>query len=575
MNISISIKKILFTIGAIIFLNYQISADELVITQHHKINKGYSSSYQPKQSGEIVTDKNNYNDDYFSEDGSKSLTEKLNVSRGILNEDEKQFIDLREYFEILAYEKKAPRWVGNCDKWSAAALDDTINSILNNTKGIVCNGVILKPKDLKELFTAIYPTNPEESIFYGKKYVKDESQTKKWNEMDDKLENFFGFTSFLPHIFHINAHENLSKDQGVVIDDEPSSDERWNQPIVEVNSIVKVLPATITGTYIKSHQDVIYEADVYAPIAGKKNPNYKNIMNNLKLIKSYSTIFKNLYNKRDKDSSFSLLEFIKQQSKTDLPEDFKEEILKIISAKHLSTDDEIMAELSIERSLLFRKSIQWGLQYNPAFKVKLVTDNVRYLKEVPFRADSETFHKTFNEQVPLDQTITYKYLVFERVASEDTKTTVFKSEIYSYWKTDKERTKRPGVMWKPVCYSDKCTVVAEDFRKKALSFKGKNAKLELRIFLKQNGFKTELFALNELLNLFKKCIPIEKAKEDIQALFKLIDSIDDNKFVETDVNKVVEKLKDLIARKIPYSSNALGEHFKTKPKLIEIVKTKF
>lgn len=122
-----------------------------------------------------------------------------------------------------AYRFGAERWEGLCEQWSASSLDPRINQFLDETQGVVCDGVVLSQGELEELFTFFY------SGFDGL-FLEGERDNRNRSAAQLRMEDELGWSDVNPSKFQKAVHQALREKKGLVLDATPD-EQVWNQPV--------------------------------------------------------------------------------------------------------------------------------------------------------------------------------------------------------------------------------------------------------------------------------------------------------------------------------------------------------
>lgn len=459
----------------------------------NKVEVGYSSSYLPTQKGPLVNNKTSQEEhSILNLDTTKmSIADKFDKSRkGTLGAD----FDLKQFFYDIGYQPTAEHWEGKCHQWAAGANDKNIKPLINQTKGILCQGldgkgIVLEDVDLKELITATYPSvtqklpGPGNGVaFFGGRTNNNQAQEKDINELDYELMDSLGIDDFSPNEFHNKIHHYLKSGQGVVLDVDPLP-EVWNQPVHSAESKVEKvseLPLLPTQFY-----------EVTTSAAQEK----------INGVEEVNQVFLALLEKQDKTKSDKVSAIVENDPNAGLV--VSPTLIKQIKEMESEGGDlsTVIDNLMRFRKTTFQEAKDAGLALNSKYQLKKVSTDVEYLLETSFAQPGTPKHLK-----------TYQYYTLE------TKGSTGDDVVYSQWIGSRGSKGRPDFLWVPSCESDTC-------HSKADTYKDYFKKLPAsdRVNMENLGLT---IGLSDLLKLFKECFPLDKAMEVAEGFMENIKGIE-------------------------------------------------
>jgi hypothetical protein len=344
-----------------------------------------------------------------------------NVWGQMQGDDKSQFSEFMNYY---CFDPAEDEWRGLCHQFTAANNDPKIEHFIKNKNGLICGGDYFLDVDLKEIFTATYPSRslnfkgnarnlPNEHyndwFFYqqGKEIIErhgGETRFKELNNIDFEILDELGFIN-LPEmddqeseletryqvspVQFVNwAQEKLNQGQRPGINIDPGG-EIWNQPLISLKN--EVVPLDDGPTYFSYSADDALASGLgnhfFFESSTQKGTELLNQMNDI------DEILRVIVLNRLKlpDQPISLLKGVKETGKI--------ELLKLIGDLEIKGKSpvEVIQELIKLKEEKFQTGVlSEGIKLKDKFKMEKYRAQISFMEEHDdFRADidDEIVHK--------------------------------------------------------------------------------------------------------------------------------------------------------------------------------------
>ena len=422
----------------------------------------YSSSYQPRVAGDVLRIRWLYP----GESGPKlNLLERFDKARKWLYAHDRfaEWIPLSGFLSYYAYNPADPSWVGRCNNLAAAGSDRNLMADLRfvSPKGVQCGPWKLTIQDIKELITAIYPTNPEDAEYVGSRRVPHPEQSPLINLIERHVAHDLAAYELTPHAFITQVDSRLGLGDGAVVMDADNSDHVWNFTIVAMDDDRKPLERLskyrVPTRFLEETEEnrdrlkFLADAESFSQHFLDWSPKYASIDPSLFLAKLGSDVS---------------------------PE------LKAMIETHRKTID-LISTLEARRTAIYAELRAEGLQVDPSVKVYTGRMRVDYASTVAFRDSS-------NGVEPEIATSYFRYMLIEK---DD-------EVVYSRWLD----SNFPEFIWWPKRGTDGTLLSFDRYLFMQDSHaEGLSEDYEFERFLRKREKPARYFALAELLNVMRLC----------------------------------------------------------------------
>ncbi|MBF0365366.1 MAG: hypothetical protein HQK50_07330 [Oligoflexia bacterium] len=573
---------------------------------------GHSSTYLPLNKGYLIHDR-------YKQDVTALIPPDLNPGLIVTDTSEKNLLQRFEearadvlkrgaeeslygFFADYDYEKGEAEWRGMCHQWSAAAcdpkvkkeisLDPTVN--LKQKKSILCGKNIISTNEIRELFTATYPSKnslflgsarnaPNEyynQAFFHKKHMDvilahgGMVAFKELNDSDYAVMDSLGMITLkegptspvkwtLPaHQFHNTTKEQLSSNAGIVLNIDPG-EEIWNQPVFEMeSSAVEVLHQGKEMPYLRYDADDAATSNHFFYLASNELQKTK-----LDLLDEIDAVLKILIEKRNKTPDEKISEIIREKNLL-LSPTLESFITNLENKREQFALAKEINKLLAFKAASFEEAKQAGIQLKDQFTAHHYTTTVRFMDENDnFRSGGDRIGKN-----------SYTYYVIKNKQN---------GFVYSNWSGPHLAAHRPGFIWVPIPQADSCHLVAAS-ENETLKRVVKNQE-----YLLQSGPSIDEAkeadrlasvrdvclntGLSDLLNLCSSCPTTDEALQSVHDLLAAIEKVSltlqlKNSDTQKDLRGKLSAIKDknilisrsefnkeLQAKKIPLSLNEKSE----------------
>ncbi|MBF0362681.1 MAG: hypothetical protein HQK49_16800 [Oligoflexia bacterium] len=449
--------------------------------------KGYSSTFLPMPLGLLTESKYSSEPEKHLESGvplllkvnksEMSLAQKLDKARESalgIRDDERLYDFYKEDFHDLT----AEMWNGMCHRWSAASCDDEVKRYVSVEddkdeknfliKNIICGDTLLEMTEMRELFTANYPSwhdnffrganrnTPNE--YYNDAYYAKDIEAIEFIEKHGGMNAFkdVNETDFLildslgkyylkkgeeveekwmlpPHLFHGWAIDGMKRG-GFIINSDPG-DELWNQPVYYMSSKATAVESEGANLpYFLYNDDENKSMSNHFFYSGANSEAEKE----LELMDKIDKALKVIVNKRKK-SADEKVSAILESDKNNIDS----EVIEFVKKQELQGKSLVdnIKELLNWKNLSFEKTKKIGLKLKDDFVMEKVDTEIQFMEENDiFREKRDTVVKN-----------NYAYYVVKNKRD---------GSLYSNWITPNKRNFRPGSIWYPRKESNTCKLTA-------------------------------------------------------------------------------------------------------------------
>ncbi|MBF0363629.1 MAG: hypothetical protein HQK49_21600 [Oligoflexia bacterium] len=581
--LSLSIILVYFTNFICTYANEEVKKSSILWSGTMDVGKGYSSTFLPTNKGFLTEELYSAEPDKHLEKDTPlllkinknkmSLANSLDLARThVLKTPVGEH--LYDFYKEDFLDPEAEPWNGMCHRWSAASCDPKVKNYLSvisekdfKHKNIICGGILLELPELRELFTANYPSwndnffrgtnrnTPNEyyndAYYYKNDYAVDFIEKhggmnafKEVNETDfsilDSLGQFYlPKGKFLlsekwmmpPHLFHDWAVTGLKRG-GFIINNDPG-DELWNQPVFKmISTATDIKNSGLELPYFRYENDDAVEGNHFFYKGDNKEAEKE-----LDRLDNIDKLLKVLVNDRRKAPDMKISEVIKDlenRVKADIKENENVEN-KEGNKKRNITLNLIPMAIDSEVVQFVKKQESEGKQLVETIKALLKWKNDTFenakklglkLKDnfimekvdtvLDFMQENDNF-RAFEDDM---EQAKYSYFVIKN------KTNDF---IYSNWISPNVKNSRPGSIWYARRESDTCKEfsikTADKFKKilakKEYVFNDYEDITEARKeFARLNDVREVCIqrATSDLLDLCSSCKSIETLNDELMQI---------------------------------------------------------
>ncbi|MBF0362526.1 MAG: hypothetical protein HQK49_16020 [Oligoflexia bacterium] len=446
------------------------------------LGKGYSSTFLPVNKGLLT-------EDIYTSEPQKHLEKDTPLLLKI-NKDKTSLArrfdlartnvlgtavgeHLHDFYKEDFLDPEGEPWNGMCHRWTAASCDPNVTKYLRaesnsdfQTKNIVCGDVLLEMPELRELFTANYPSwndnffrgsnrnNPNEyyndALYFQSKYAVEHIAKhggmpafKEINQIDilllDSLGQFYLAKGehllpekwmLPPHLFHDWALTGMKRG-GFVINNDPD-EELWNQPVFKMSSTS--IPIKNSGAdlpYFHYENDDAKEGNHFF----YKGEN-KEAEKELDRLDNIDKLLRVLANDRRKSPDTKISEIINSFSSENR---IDPEVAQFVKQQELEGKQLVatIKALLKWKNDTFENAKRLGLKLKDNFIMEKVDTLLDFMQENDnFRASADDIEQAH-----------YTYYVVKNKSNDF---------IYSNWVGPNVKKSRPGSIWYPRRESDTC-----------------------------------------------------------------------------------------------------------------------